>query len=1466
MTTKRKYKCPYCDYREESEKLIRHVAKKHEDLIPEGYTPTRVVYNVRNKREHGSCMMCKKETGWDEATGRYKPFCSQKCHEAYIKRFENNMLRVRGKMRLLDEPEQQEKMLANRRISGKYKFKDGGVHTYTGSYERKALEFLDLVMNVDSKDIMTPGPTLEYEYNGKKHTWITDIFWISLNLIIEVKDGGDNPNKRTMTTYREKQVAKEKMITDKGTFHYLRLTNNNFEQLFNIVAEIKMNAMEDKDEAISRIYEAAEVSEVGPVGGMPPAHTSGGYLIDKGFNGINPIKDDDNYYADGDTITSKKKKDDTIEESVLANDIISDRVVRLNENGIPEIVDRSYLEGSDLTIYKFLGDKKKFLEVASSKKPINDFYEALTGKTRYTENQIDLDPLFERVNLRKKINKIGEDLATIRQEAAVRYNKALPYLPVMKIKDMESAEKLLAKYKTLNIAEDVDGYFMYNMITGRRTASVKNINQLVVEDTCLLENEKEIVDTDEALADREANDFKNTNSDAFIDDNVKTKAELDQEYDNYLSMTQDDRKRADDKSIELYGKDNVARYREKNAEFLKQDIKPKSTEVYTGIRNEVVHLPMKKDGKITQVKVRPAISVSKAVSIARQETYKLIKKYNLKRIDDPTSGILDRILGRRSDSTKLVQNTSINFVSRFDEDEEGICAIAIVEDNPKIPKIAKEVSDSIIKYQVETWKGKDIKGIYSSDMFLVKYTKLNDIKTENGKYGVAICLDYDPNRIGWNWKRNVYYNEASSDLSLLTDRKDFYLDVDKFESGEVRLLFITGMSGGGKTTLANKLAKKYNAVLINLDDMGHEDFTKDEYFKGKPKDLEVFKNWLNRSNLPKPANYNPNYIEELRLDYIKFCMDKYKNRKFIIEGVYIPAMYEIDKENGSEIFKEDNFALIILGTSVVKSMLRRIVRDNIDLIHWYNPLSFLSTYAHFAKEQNKIRKEFIKEDTYNFDAVNYTQDQVEDAKYWAANAMRVIITPQKTLEDLEFLWNQFQQQHRKLQRESDWKSQELFGMDNRTHYIYLKRQFLPKDIDDDPTETYDGTDDSIIEENMMVRNYNSFKNKDLNILLVTGDNKNSILARRIAHECNAEYIEDSKNLIDICENAMKNNRRIVVENSNVATLYNHNINWFDNTALIYVKDDKINESVNEKSYDQNKYDALINAYKGYLEYYKNENKKANDVLRSPIHTHTNKLLNGTFSNENDYEIYTDMPAFTVVDFDNFYGEFPGEISSWYNEYKKFSKSGIMTERFRKFNKERITKLSKLMNENNVNDKDILLLGWIPGIPFNEINRSKVDKNISKWIQENSKKEKSLQEKTIGIRFNKKGDLLWVKDPAEIDYASAWKESHELLKEYDKSKNYEGMKYELARMWFISNNILAQKGSSKYFKSKQMKDTRALAMNDFKKYLKVVIEHEKDFNFTQYYEESGFKQNTIRVPGATLDYSFDYLEKLLKIFV
>ena len=62
----KKYKCPYCNYIGISDKLIQHIDKDHEDMIPEKYTAARLVYNIRNKREYGSCLMCHKATEWNE--------------------------------------------------------------------------------------------------------------------------------------------------------------------------------------------------------------------------------------------------------------------------------------------------------------------------------------------------------------------------------------------------------------------------------------------------------------------------------------------------------------------------------------------------------------------------------------------------------------------------------------------------------------------------------------------------------------------------------------------------------------------------------------------------------------------------------------------------------------------------------------------------------------------------------------------------------------------------------------------------------------------------------------------------------------------------------------------------------------------------------------------------------------------------------------------------------------------------------------------------------------------------------------------------------------------------------------------------------------------------------------------------------------------------------------------------------
>ena len=255
----RKVKCPYCNFKNTKEKVIAHIDKKHEDLIPEGYTAARVLFNSIHHIDHGTCVVCKQPTEWNENTNKYKRLCNNpKCREKLREMYKKNMMKVYGKTTLLNDANQQKKMLANRGISGVYTFQNGKLKEYTGSYEKKMLEFLDKIMGFDPDDIIMPGPTIDYVYKGEHHKWITDALIVPYNLVIEVKDGGDNPNKRVMTTYREKQIAKEEMITNMGTYNYIRLTNNQFEQLIEILYELKMQMLNDNEEtrkAIIRVNE-----------------------------------------------------------------------------------------------------------------------------------------------------------------------------------------------------------------------------------------------------------------------------------------------------------------------------------------------------------------------------------------------------------------------------------------------------------------------------------------------------------------------------------------------------------------------------------------------------------------------------------------------------------------------------------------------------------------------------------------------------------------------------------------------------------------------------------------------------------------------------------------------------------------------------------------------------------------------------------------------------------------------------------------------------------------------------------------------------------------------------------------------------------------------------------------------------------------------------------------------------------
>ena len=253
------YKCLYCNNRYTRQDLVNHIEEEHEHEIPEGFTAFRLVFNYVNRKPltyHGKCTECGSSTPWDENKGRYDRQCGKKsCHDSYVKKFEENMMKTRGVTRISTTKEGQKKMLAARKISGVYTFKDGGEKTYCGSYEKKALEFMDKVLEIKSADIMAPGPILEYQHAGKTHIYITDFYYQPYNLIIEVKDGGDNPNKRNMPEYRQKQIEKEKYIIKYTNYNYLRLTNNDLQQLISVFAMLKLQMIENTGERVIHVNE-----------------------------------------------------------------------------------------------------------------------------------------------------------------------------------------------------------------------------------------------------------------------------------------------------------------------------------------------------------------------------------------------------------------------------------------------------------------------------------------------------------------------------------------------------------------------------------------------------------------------------------------------------------------------------------------------------------------------------------------------------------------------------------------------------------------------------------------------------------------------------------------------------------------------------------------------------------------------------------------------------------------------------------------------------------------------------------------------------------------------------------------------------------------------------------------------------------------------------------------------------------
>lgn len=379
------------------------------------------------------------------------------------------MLRVYGKTTLLDDMEWQEtKMLANRGISGKYRWSDGTYKTYVGSYERKFLEFCDNVLNINSEDLLTPGPTIYYEYEGKEHTWITDAIYLPYNLVFDIKDGGNNKNNREMPEYRAKQLMKEKFITDQGEYNYIRLTNNEFVQLLTIFAELReAYSNEDEPKTIARVHE-----HTGPagIGGMAPGVTSD--------------------QSPSIFITNFMNKDTFESGFALSNDITSEfMIIRDKETGkLKRKKSNEVLYNTESKTYKYIGDnisnilKEVYRNYTNESYVDSQFIPCLVTEFNnlLSDDQLDFSNLLDYVDKELIQENFNSSLATIQFQSEAIMNNTKPIVfNVLDPVKYEYKKKLLREYEDLTILQSMNGkYFAYNKLNCKRTKGVNSIYEI----------------------------------------------------------------------------------------------------------------------------------------------------------------------------------------------------------------------------------------------------------------------------------------------------------------------------------------------------------------------------------------------------------------------------------------------------------------------------------------------------------------------------------------------------------------------------------------------------------------------------------------------------------------------------------------------------------------------------------------------------------------------------------------------------------------------------------------------------------------------------------------------------------------------------------------------------------------------------------------------------------------------------
>lgn len=770
--------------------------------------------------------------------------------------------------------------------------------------------------------------------------------------------------------------------------------------------------------------------------------------------------------------------------------------------------------------------------------------------------------------------------------------------------------------------------------------------------------------------------------------------------------------------------------------------------------------------------------------------------------------------------------------------------------------------------------------------------------------------------------------------SYIFSKNNLYINFDKFESGESNICLITGLSGSGKSTLGLQLSKKYKAEYIELDLFEHcYMFQNDEQLKQAG---YVFYEYLSKhkklyEKLKKKELSNEELMNEISkfLRYTLSYCKSIKNKKFIIEGVQIYSF-------GDKSFKK--YPLILVNTSVLKSMIRMIKRDKNNGIKIKDLPEILKWYIDDEKAFKSFKKSILKEgDEMQFEGLNGLNESVPISN--PTNNENKIIKG-NTISELNESLFEFLKLSYNEQVELDKLCIEEYGESNHDRYNRLynelsSRVYLDNNINES-VSSYDYINkvDNVTPfinkisgslpyftvsdmEDLGVYSNSNYYNEptDLDNVDIEWYNNYKLISSGIIPQNFEEVAKRRLNKLDkvyrnVYENGMDNkSKQSILE-----------LGW--NPEVAYTPENVVNRSKYISECIKSKFESVqvfnaTNINEEVITETATKNKNPIYIVlvytASPFGKLIKKYTHGEYTHAAiGLDVNLDkLYSFNLANNFNKLGGFSIESIKGYIKDNKDAVMAVYTsfvndEKFKKLKKQLdylrdnvdktrysfINVLSLLANKpvELANDMicsqfvdrmlklvDIDITGVSSSLVTpNDIYNSAVNKiyklyegRVDKYNQRkanstiNKLKKSHITEASTPIQFDDNGDLLIIKNIKDIE--EEFNKSHKLLMSYNKTNNYEAMKYELYKLWYM-NLLLERKIFKEKKPSKKYHDMRARILNDFNKYLKIVNKNDPEYIFSQEYEKSKYNDSIYKIHNSTLKYGIQYAKNLTSLFL